>query len=299
MILETIAEKYLWFLVAILAVNLYQRKFTPRSYKKRTATLIIASLAMVWQIFIVIILSRGWPHWFAVPALALTVAIAIPFRNRILLFRATCSRCNAKLPATAIINYDDNLCAKCWADDHPEEQVVEEIIEEEPVPLVTARSVEEIDWDSWEPTETAVLCYLFEGDKVLLIDKKSGFGKGKVSAPGGHVEDYETASEAAIREFKEETLVDIPSVEPKGILEFQFVDGLAMRGYVFFAHSYTGQPTETEEARPFWCPIAELPYDKMWADDRLWLPLALEGRNFTARFIFDGDDMLSHQIIES
>ena len=299
MILETIAEKYLWFLVAILGVNLYQRKFAPRSFKKRTATLIIATLAMVWQIFIVIIISRGWPHWFAVPALALTVALVIPFRQRVLLFRTTCSRCSAKLTPSAIINYDDNLCDACWAEDHPEEQVVEEVEEDTELADVAARSVDEIDWDSWEPTETAVLCYLFEEDKVLLIDKKTGFGKGKVTAPGGHIEDYETASEAAIREFKEETEVDIPTVELKGTLEFQFTDGMAMRGYVFFAYSYSGEPAETEEARPFWSPVTDLPYDKMWADDRLWLPMAMENRPFIARFIFDGDDMLSHQLIES
>ena len=298
MILETIADKYLWFLVAILVVNLYQRKFAPRSYKKRTATLIIASLAMVWQIFIVIILSRGWPHWFAVPALVLAAAVGIPFRKRILLFKTKCVRCETKLATTAIINYDDNLCDACWAKDHPETASVEVVEPETAVTIPsTAQTVEEIDWDSWEPTETAVLCYLFDGDNILLIDKKTGLGKGLVNAPGGHIEEAETASEAAMREINEETGVSITSVEYKGVLEFQFTDGLAMRGHVFFAHEHSGEIGETDEARPFWCPVSDLPYDKMWEDDRLWLPLALEGRRFTGRFIFDGEKMLSSQLI--
>ena len=68
MILETIADKYLWFLVAILAVNLLQRKTVPLSNKKRIATLIIAVIALVWQIFIVIILQRVG-HYLAIVAL--------------------------------------------------------------------------------------------------------------------------------------------------------------------------------------------------------------------------------------
>lgn len=301
MILETIAENYLWFLVAILAVNLYQRKFAPRSYKKRTATLIIASLAMLWQVFIVIILSRGWPHWMAVPALGLTLLIAVPFRNRILLFKTHCSKCQAQLPTTAIINFDDNLCAKCWAEEHPEAATSEEPADEPvaEVPAISqATSVDEIDWDSWEPSETAVLCYLFDGDNVLLIHKKTGLGKGLVNAPGGHMEEAETASEAAMREITEETGVSVASVEYKGLLEFQFTDGLAMRGHVFFAYEHTGEICETDEADPFWCPVSELPYDKMWEDDPLWIPLALAGKRFVGRFVFDGEKMLSSEVTE-
>ncbi len=178
MILEKIADNYLWFLVAILMVNLYQRKAAPRSYRKRSATLIIAVLAMVWQILIVVIISRGLPHWLAIPALALVVAIGIPLRKRILLFRTTCVRCSAKLPATAIINHDDNLCAACWADDHPEQHAVpEEQGDAAPSPS-EARSVDEIDWDSWEPTETAVLCYLSTMTRCCSSTRRQDWARG-------------------------------------------------------------------------------------------------------------------------
>lgn len=299
MILRTIADNYLWFLVAILAVNLFQRKWAPRSNRKRVATLFIASLAMVWQIFIVVILSQEWPQWLAIVALFITVALAIPFRKKILLFKTKCPSCSKQLDWKTVLYFDDNLCTECWDRLHPEEKSEDEKEEEEVQLLPSdAKDVSEIDWDSWEPTENAVLCYLFEEDKVLLIEKKTGFGKGYTTAPGGHIEEDETASEAAIRETEEETGVVIPSVTYMGTLEFQFTDGLAMRGHVFFAHSYSGTPVETVEAKPFWASVNALPYDKMWADDRLWLPIALSGKEFLARFIFDGDDMLSHVIEE-
>ncbi|MFA6822099.1 MAG: 8-oxo-dGTP diphosphatase [Sphaerochaetaceae bacterium] len=297
MILETIAEKYLWVLIVILALNLFQRKHLPRSQKKRIATLIIAVMAMVWQIFITIILTLKWPHWLAIPALLLTLALAIPFRHRILLFKFSCPECGAKLNSKTILNFDDSLCDNCWREAHPELFPEPEEVEEEVTLVEVPKTVEEIDWESWEPKEVAVLLYLFEDDKVLLIDKKTGFGKGKVSAPGGHIELDETATEAAIREFNEETTATVKEVDYKGTLEFQFRDGFSMRGYVFFAHAYEGTPTETEEARPFWCKVDELPFDKMWADDIHWFPLALEGTPFTGRFIFEDEEMLSYQIV--
>ena len=302
MILETIADNYLWFLILILLANFYQKKHGTRSLKKRTATLIIAAYAMLWQIFIVIILSRGWPHWLAVPALVITLGATYPFRDRLYIFRGHCADCGEKLNFTATMNYDDNLCDACHAKAHPEtvtqEEPEPEELETEPLVPVDARSVDDIDWDSWEPTETAVLCYLFDGDSVLLIHKKSGLGKGLINAPGGHIEVYETAREAAMREITEETGVVVDSVEYRGLLEFQFIDGLAMRGHVFFSHSHTGEIRETEEAKPFWCPVSEIPYDQMWEDDPLWIPLALEGKQFVGRFIFDGERMLSSSVTE-
>ena len=300
MILQNITDNYLWFLMVILVVNFSQRKYYPRSAQKRIATLIIAGLAMLYQILITIILARGWPQYLAIVAIIPTLAVAYPFRRRILLFRRTCASCGEKLSITETLNYDDNLCNTCYMEAHPElarqeEQQTEESLPQIPVSEVT--DVDQIDWDEWEPTEVATLLYLFDGDKVLLIDKKTGLGKGMVNAPGGHVEEGETAREAAMREITEETGLSVPSVEYKGKLEFQFVDGLRMRGYIFFAYEHTGELTETDEANPFWVPVAQLPYDRMWADDELWIPLALKGIQFHGRFVFDGEKMLSHSIL--
>ena len=34
----------------------------------------------------------------------------------------------------------------------------------------------------------------------------------------------------------------------------------------------------------------------MWQDNRLWMPLLLEGVPFSGRYVFDGDSMLDHEI---
>jgi 8-oxo-dGTP diphosphatase len=58
-----------------------------------------------------------------------------------------------------------------------------------------------------------------------------------------------------------------------------------------------GEPAETEEAAPLWFPIAAMPYHEMWADDEMWFPLLLAGTPFRGHFLFDGDTMLTHEII--
>ena len=164
------------------------------------------------------------------------------------------------------------------------------------VPSRVPTDVDAIDWSLWEPTERAVLCFVRDGDRLLLIHKKTGLGAGKVNAPGGRIDPGEAAEEAAVREVREEVGVEASGLTKAGELSFQFVDGYALHGVVFFASAHSGAPHETREADPFWCPIDAIPYERMWEDDRYWLPLALEGRPFRAFFVFDGDRMLSRRI---
>ena len=65
---------------------------------------------------------------------------------------------------------------------------------------------------------------------------------------------------------------------------------------VFFACDYEGDLIETVEATPIWFEMDAIPYDEMWADDRYWLPRALQGERFAGRFEFEGDTMLSKDV---
>jgi 8-oxo-dGTP diphosphatase len=65
---------------------------------------------------------------------------------------------------------------------------------------------------------------------------------------------------------------------------------------VFRASDCAGEPQETDEAGPLWTPLDQIPFEKMWADDRLWIPLMLARKKFSGRFLFDEDTMLGYQI---
>ncbi len=151
--------------------------------------------------------------------------------------------------------------------------------------------------EPWVPNMIANLVFLTQGDEVLLIHKKTGLGAGKINGPGGKQELGETSLEAAIREVKEELLITPHPLEAMGELHFDFVDGLRLHCTVYRGEGFDGTPTETREAKPEWFRFDDVPYDRMWADDRYWLPEMLAGRRFRAWFRFDGETMLSREVV--
>ncbi len=166
--------------------------------------------------------------------------------------------------------------------------------------------VTDIDWESWVPHDVATLMFVIRGGEALLIRKLRGLGAGKINAPGGRLEAGETLMDAAIRETREE--VGVTPVDPRlrGRLRFSFVKrpvamgpptaddiGYRLECHVFSADGCVGETTTTDEAIPMWVPLGQIPYDEMWADDRLWLPLMLSGRApFDGRFVFEDEAML-------
>lgn len=157
-----------------------------------------------------------------------------------------------------------------------------------------ATNVNDIDWLSWQPTERATLMFVRQGNDILLIRKKRGMGAGKINGPGGRIEANETPEACAIRETIEELHVTPLSPALRGRARFHFVDGYRLTVFCFMSYAHSGIATETEEAVPLWTSIDAIPYEQMWADDALWLPMLLRGEIFDGRYIFDGDKMVDH-----
>jgi len=152
-------------------------------------------------------------------------------------------------------------------------------------------------WSGWEPRQRAVLCFIIRNERILLIEKKRGLGAGKVNGPGGKIDPGETPVEAAIRETEEEVGLRPQSPAVAGELFFQFADGLSIHCTVFRSSEATGQLIETEEARGFWCPVDQIPFEQMWSDDVYWFAPFLQGTYFKGYFTFDGDQMLSREVV--
>lgn len=153
-----------------------------------------------------------------------------------------------------------------------------------------------VDWDAWRPDLEATLLFVVRRQRVLLIHKKRGLGAGKLNAAGGKVDDGEAPAEAAIREFIEE--LGARPIDPRkvGEVAFHVIEGDSILIHVFRAEALEGDPVETAEATPCWVPVDDIPYDRMWADDRYWLPLLLEGRTFGALTVFDDDRLLGVEV---
>ena len=74
----------------------------------------------------------------------------------------------------------------------------------------------DVDWSTWRARHPATLVFVFRGEEILLIDKKTGLGKGKINGPGGKVDPGETPEQAASRELREETGYAAGRVESLG-----------------------------------------------------------------------------------
>ena len=156
--------------------------------------------------------------------------------------------------------------------------------------------ISDVDWETWIPEETATLMFITMKNQVLLIHKKRGLGAGKINGPGGKIEHGETPLECAIRETNEELMINPLNVKPAGELFFHAEDMPRIHGYIFVATNFEGTPQETEEAIPVWFPIDDLPFDKMWDDDRLWLTQILNGQFVRGRFTFEAEKLLDYSV---
>jgi 8-oxo-dGTP diphosphatase len=151
------------------------------------------------------------------------------------------------------------------------------------------------DLDPSLPVRT--LCLLVDGEpscRVLLGYKKAGFGQGKYTGFGGKVEAGESIEAAARREMLEESGVRVMESDCRltGCLVFQFPSRPTWSQvvYVYIAHTWSGEPVESDEMIPAWFGVHELPFPMMWQDARHWLTPILEGRKITARFVFQDDN---------
>lgn len=142
----------------------------------------------------------------------------------------------------------------------------------------------------------ATICFLVGEDprRVLLGLKKRGFGKGKYNGFGGKIANGEDVRDAAVREVREECGLEVVSADlvPAGrlVFFFPFRPEFDHDVSVFRVGRWRGTLCESDEMRPKWFPIEEIPYDRMWQDDGHWLPLVLTGASVQAEFTFASDN---------
>ena len=145
------------------------------------------------------------------------------------------------------------------------------------------------------------LLFVIKNNRILLAQKKRGFGVGKYNGVGGKLEPGETVEQAMIRETQEEITITPTQYQKCGVVKFDTYrkdERTMVVTHVYTANDYIGEPQETEEMKPDWFDITKIPFDQMYPTDQLWLPIILENRGyFEAEFKFDIDgNLLDHKI---
>ena len=144
--------------------------------------------------------------------------------------------------------------------------------------------------------------------EICLAMKKRGFGAGRWNGVGGKCNPGESIEDATIRETYEEISVKVSKNSITGDfkkmaeLEFLFADptksGWNQMVHVFVAEKWEGEPAESEEMKPEWYKIKDIPFKDMWPDDPFWLPKVIDGNFVKASFTFGDGDVILKQRVE-
>lgn len=143
------------------------------------------------------------------------------------------------------------------------------------------------------------LLIVIKNNKILLAKKKRGFGAGLFNGVGGKKQEGETIYEAMIRETQEEINIVPLNTTLVGIMDFDLYlkgENVTEKMYTYIATDYEGEPTESDEMKPEWFDLDNIPYDNMFQDDIIWLPEVLKGNKIRASFSFDKEMNLISQV---
>jgi len=142
----------------------------------------------------------------------------------------------------------------------------------------------------------AVLGYIIRDGQILLIKKKRGHGRGKWNGPGGKMESEEPPKNCLRRELREEIGIKVKRERELGTLTFYENGKLNWLVYLFLVEEYEGEPKESDEAYPLWFSLDKIPYERMWEDDKHWLPLVMKGKSLQGDFWFEKGKLIRYSV---
>ncbi|MBN8235407.1 8-oxo-dGTP diphosphatase [Halobacillus kuroshimensis] len=144
-------------------------------------------------------------------------------------------------------------------------------------------------------------CILRSNDKILMLKKPR---RGWYVAPGGKMEPGENIKDSAVREFKEETGLDIENPELRGSFTFIMREeektAQEWMMFTFYTTSYTGELLEeSEEGELEWVPVDEVLNKPMAEGDReIFRHILSSDHQLYGTFVYTTDFQLIDQDLD-
>ena len=105
-----LAESLQWVFIAVLVLNMTQRRHQTYAERKRFATLYIALLVFVLFLTSQAVVLYGGRDWMLVPVVVVLVGVGYYFRSRVWPFRLHCVKTGKRLTWQEIMYHDSNVC---------------------------------------------------------------------------------------------------------------------------------------------------------------------------------------------
>ena len=146
------------------------------------------------------------------------------------------------------------------------------------------------------------ICYIEKDGKYLMLHrtkKEIDINKEKWIGVGGKFEDKESPEECIMREVKEETGLTLNSCKLRCIVTYVATNWETEYMYVFTSNDFSGELIECNEGDLEWVDKDEIFNLNLWEGDKIFLEkIQNDNTFFTMKFNYDGDNLLSYNLIQ-
>jgi hypothetical protein len=107
------SKNIFYLLLAVLALNMFQRRYQQYAQKKRMATLYLGILILVFMVGTILVVSFKLPEALILPLAAGVILLGYVKREHVLPFRLNCRQCGRRMSSKRVLFFDDNTCDAC------------------------------------------------------------------------------------------------------------------------------------------------------------------------------------------
>jgi 8-oxo-dGTP diphosphatase len=145
------------------------------------------------------------------------------------------------------------------------------------------------------------LCYIRKDGRTLMlhrVKKEKDFHEGKWNGLGGKLHPGETPDECAVREVKEESGLDVEALALKGVITFPMFDGVDdWYVFVYVITAFRGSLIDSPEGNLAWIEDGRLFDLNLWPGDRIFMEWLDSRPFFSAKFIYENKQFISHSVV--
>ena len=145
----------------------------------------------------------------------------------------------------------------------------------------------------------ATLCYIKHNGHTLMVyrnKKPNDIHEGKWNGLGGKFEPGESPEECVAREVWEESGLQIRNPRLHGLLMFPNFKGHDWYVFVFTAREFEGDLIDSPEGKLEWIQDEVLTSLNLWASDHIFFPWIENREFFSAKFIYEGDEIRDYEV---